>query len=116
METEMGMLLRSGVVAACLIMLVGGVLYILRHGEEQPAYRTFSGAPLGLNSIGGVLREVREGSARGIIQLSVLVMIATPVMRVVFAAYGFTRQRQFIFTIISLVVLGLLTFGLSHQA
>jgi len=58
---------------------------------------------------------VRTGSARGIIQLSVLAMIATPVMRVAFAVYGFTRQRQWIFTGISLTVLVLLALGLSER-
>jgi uncharacterized membrane protein len=47
--------------------------------------------------------------------LSVLVMIATPVMRVAFAVYGFSRQRQWIFTGISLTVLALLAFGLSER-
>jgi uncharacterized membrane protein len=58
------------------------------------------------------LREVRAGSARGIIQLSVMTMIATPVTRVAFAVYGFARQRLWTFTAISLTVLGLLAFGL----
>jgi uncharacterized membrane protein len=39
-------------------------------------------------------------------------MIATPVMRVVFAVFGFARQKQWRFVLISLIVLGLLAFGL----
>jgi hypothetical protein len=75
----------------------------------------FHGEPASLESIGGVLREVRAASARGIIQLSVLTMIATPVMRVAFAVYGFTRQRQWVFTAINLTVLALLVFGLFYR-
>jgi uncharacterized membrane protein len=112
METEMGALLRAGVVLSCAIMLAGGILYILRHGGERESYAVFHGEPASLESVGGILREVRAGSARGIIQLSVLTMIATPVMRVAFAVYGFARQRHWLFTGISLVVLGLLAIGL----
>jgi uncharacterized membrane protein len=112
MESQMGLLLRAGVVLACGIMLIGGVLYLLRHGGERESYAAFHGEPASLEGIRGILREARSGSARGIIQLSVLAMIATPVMRVAFAVYGFSRQRQGVFTGISLTVLGLLAFGL----
>jgi uncharacterized membrane protein len=112
METEMGALLRAGVVLSCAIMLAGGILYVVRHGGAHESYAVFHGESASLESTRGILREVRAGSARGIIQLSVLIMIATPVMRVVFAVYGFARQRQWLFTGISLVVLALLTIGL----
>ncbi|HEX4138529.1 MAG TPA: DUF1634 domain-containing protein [Bryobacteraceae bacterium] len=115
MENQMGSLLRAGVILSCLIMLAGGILYVMRHGAEHEAYSIFHGEPAALESIGGILREVRAGSARGVIQLSVLTMIATPVMRVAFAVYGFSRQRQWVFTAISLTVLLLLAFGLSER-
>jgi uncharacterized membrane protein len=115
MENQMGSLLRAGVILACSIMLAGGFVFILRHGGERESYAAFHGEPATLESIRGILREVRAGSARGIIQLSVLTMIATPVMRVAFAVYGFTRQRQWLFTGISLTVLALLAFGLSER-
>jgi uncharacterized membrane protein len=115
MDEQMGLLLRSGVAMACAVMLIGGVLYMIRHGEELPAYRTFHGVMDGLGSVRGILREVRVGSARGVIQLSVLLMIATPVMRVAFAVYGFSRQRNWMFTGVSVVVLGLLAWGLGQK-
>lgn len=110
----MGLLLRAGVVIACAVMFVGGVLYFVRHGEEAPMYGMFHGVPLGLDKVSGVLHEVRVGSARGIIQLSVLLMIATPVMRVAFAVYGFARTKNWLFTGVSLIVLGVLAWGLTH--
>ncbi len=115
MEHEMGSLLRAGVILACGIMLVGGILQVLRHGGEQESYKVFHGEPAALESVRGIWREVRAGDARGIIQLSVLAMIATPVMRVAFAVYGFSRQKQWMFTGISLTVLALLAFGLFQK-
>jgi uncharacterized membrane protein len=116
MEEQMGLLLRTGVVLACAVMLIGGILDMLRHGAESPAYGTFHGVMNGLASASGILREVRAGSARGVIQLSVLLMIATPVMRVAFAIYGFSRQRNWLFTGVSLVVLALLMWGLIQKS
>jgi uncharacterized membrane protein len=112
MEREMGLLLRVGVILSCGIMLVGGIVYLVRHGGETTSFAKFHGEPPALESIGGILREVRAGSSRAVIQLGVLTMIATPVLRVAFAFYGFARQRQWLFTGISLTVLGLLAFGL----
>ncbi len=112
MDREMGSFLRAGVVTACGIMLVGAVLYLIRHGGEHSSYRTFHGQPAPLESVRGIVGQVREGSARGIIQLGVLAMIATPVMRVAFAVYGFARQKDRMFVGISLTVLALLACGL----
>jgi uncharacterized membrane protein len=112
MERQMGLLLRMGVILSCGIMLVGGIIYLLRHGAETGSWTKFHGEPPALESIRGILHDVRAGSSRVVIQLGVLSMIATPVLRVAFAVYGFALQRQWLFTAISLTVLGLLAFGL----
>ena|SRR5579863_4455851 len=112
MEEQMGVLLRTGVVASCIIMSAGAVLYLLRHGGESESYTTFHGEPASLENLRGILHGAFAGDARGLIQLGVLVLIATPVMRVAFAVFAFARQRQWIFSLVSLTVLGLLIFGL----
>jgi uncharacterized membrane protein len=112
MEAQMGLLLRTGVLTSCAIMFAGAILYLLRHGGERESYAVFQGEPASLRSISAVFREARLGGARGLIQLGVLAMIATPVMRVAFAVFGFASRKQWTFTLISLMVLGLLAFGL----
>jgi uncharacterized membrane protein len=115
MEMQMGALLRAGVLTSCAIMFAAAILYLLRHGAERESYAAFQGEPASLRTISGILREARLGGARGLIQVGVLAMIATPVLRVAFAVFGFARQRQWMVTLISLTVLGLLAFGLQHQ-
>ena len=115
MDTQMGTLLRTGVIVACCIMLAGGTLYLLHHGGGRESYQTFHGEPADLRGIRGILSSARAGEARGIIQFSVLVLIATPVLRVAFAAYGFARQRRWLFVGLSLIVLALLGVGLSER-
>lgn len=50
------------------------------------------------------------------IQLAVLLIVATPVARVVFAAYAFARLRDWLYVAISLTVLSLLVFSVIHSA
>lgn len=113
MDMTMGAVLRTGVILCCAIMAAGAILYLLRHGGEHSAYTHFRGEPAPFESVAGVFREAAAGSARGIIQLGALFMIATPVVRVIFAAIGFARLKDWKFVGVSLAVLGLLIFGLN---
>ena len=65
-----------------------------------------------LQSVPGILSDVRAVSGRGIIQLGLLLLIATPVFRVIFAVIGFARQRDWLYVGIASVVLLLLTVSL----
>lgn len=115
METQMGALLRAGVLLACTIMVAGGALFLVRYGGGHESYQTFHAEPAPLRSMAGIWRQALHGDARGIIQLSVLAMIATPVLRVAFAVYGFARRKQWLFVAVSLTVLALLSYGLSER-
>jgi uncharacterized membrane protein len=54
-----------------------------------------------------------DGGA-SIIALGLLVLIATPIARVVFAIVGFARERDMLYTVISFIVLAILVFSLVH--
>jgi uncharacterized membrane protein len=116
LDRQMGMLLRVCVIVSCAVILGGAVLYLIRHGAERESFRTFTGVPHELESISGVLRQTGAGSARGIIQLGALLLIATPVLRVAFAVFGFARQRRWMYVGVSLTVLALLAWGLGAQS
>ena len=45
MDAIIGMLLRTGVLLASAVVLVGGVLYLLHNGGVRPSYRIFKGEP-----------------------------------------------------------------------
>jgi uncharacterized membrane protein len=111
-DQMMGRLLQTGVLLAGTVVLFGGILYLLRHGGEVPDYRNFHGVLPALKTGSGVLRGVLAFQARAIIQLGVLLMIATPVLRVVFAIAAFAFERDWLYTLISAIVLALLTYGI----
>ena len=116
LDIILGRLLRTGVVISATIVLLGGILYVVRHGSEHPAYSVFRGEPTDLRTITGVLHDVRNFQARGLIQLGLLLLIATPVLRVAFSVFAFTRLKDYKFVVITLIVLGLLLWSLLAPA
>ena len=93
------------------VLVMGAVLYLLRHGAEVPHYSRFRGTPADLRSLVGLTAGIAHGSARALLQTGILIMIATPVFRVAFAVYAFARRRDLLYTAISTIVLALLAAG-----
>lgn len=108
-----GNLLRLGVGTAAAVVLLGGVLYLARHGAETPSYRVFHGEPSQFRTVGGILGAAVQLGGRGIIQLGLLLLIATPIARVAFAAVGFAMERDRTYVVVSLIVLVTLLFSLA---
>lgn len=111
-EQTIGILLRTGVVAAATIVLIGGIIFLVRHGATLPNYGSFRGEPSDLTHVSGILHQVVGFHSRAIIQLGLLVLIATPVARVAFSVWAFGRQRDWVYVCVTLIVLGLLLFSL----
>jgi len=111
-QAAVGNLLRAGVLLAVAIVLVGGVLYLLHHGQAVPDFRTFHGEPRDLRHLGAIVRDGFHGGGRGIVQLGLLVLVATPVARVAMTAVAFALERDRTYVLVALLVLGLLLFSL----
>ena len=109
----MGNLLRVGVVVAATVILLGGFIYLVRHGTNMPSYQVFRGEPADLRSLRGIWEDAISFRGRGIIQLGLLFLIATPIARVTFSVLAFARQRDWIYVIVTLIVLGLLIYSLT---
>jgi uncharacterized membrane protein len=108
----MGTVLRTGVVLAAVVVLAGGVLFLSRHRVPVTNYRVFQGEPLELRSISGIFQEARGLRGRGLIQLGLLILIATPVARVAFSFFAFLYQRDWMYVLVTVLVLGLLFYSL----
>jgi len=114
LEIIIGTLLRVGVGISAAIVLAGGILCLLKYGGESIAYRTFHGEPANLRTVAGIVRGAAAGHSRAIIQFGLLVLIATPIARVVFAAYGFWKEHDHKYVVITLIVLGVLIYSIMH--
>lgn len=111
MDELMGLLLRSGVILAASVVLAGGVIYLSRHPFPTD-YRVFQGEPQNLRTVSGILAEAKALRGRGLIQLGLLILIATPIARVLFSVFAFFYQRDWKYVVFTLVVFGLLLFSL----
>jgi uncharacterized membrane protein len=111
MDRIMAILLRSGVLIAAAIVLIGGIIFLSRHSQLTD-YKTFQSEPAELRTISGIFELAREGHGRGLIQLGLLLLIATPVARVLFSVFAFARQKDWTYVAVTLIVLALLTYSL----
>jgi uncharacterized membrane protein len=111
-EKIVSIVLRTGVLLSGLIVLLGGVYFLVRHGHEPADYHTFKAQ----TPSGHYLVEIARGAARlqgrSIIQLGIVCLIATPVMRVIVSLIGFALERDRIYVLITSLVLAILLYSL----
>jgi len=111
-EEGIGTLLRTGVLLSAAIVFLGGAGYLARNGESPADYRVFRGEPSELRQISGIVHEAISLRGRGIIQLGLLLLIATPVARVIFSIFGFAAEKDYLYVGFASVVLVILVCGL----
>jgi uncharacterized membrane protein len=111
-EVIIGGLLRTGVILAAVVVLFGAVIYLAHHGPDAVNYGTFHGAPAALRSIAGIIHGAVGIRGEAIIQLGLLILIATPVARVAFSAVAFAIERDYLYVWITLFVLAVLLYSL----
>lgn len=112
-EIIIGNLLRTGVILAAAVVLAGGVLYVAKYGHTQPQYRAFHGEPSDLRDVSQIFEQAISLHARGLIQLGLLILIATPVARVAFSVVAFGVERDWLYVAITLIVLAILVYSLT---
>ncbi len=111
-DTAISRLLRGGVVASMAVVILGLALTFLHH----PQYLR-SPSDLGRLTDAGVVYPHRlpdvatgilEGRGQAIVMLGLLMLIATPVVRVAFSIVAFAVERDRLYATITAVVLALL--------
>lgn len=111
-QTLIGNLLRFGVLTAAVTVLIGGIVYLGHAGHRAPHYQAFTGVPSDLRSLPGILASARSFDGRGLIQFGLLILIATPVARVSLSILAFAGQRDWVYTLVTSCVLGVLLYSL----
>ena len=111
-ELILGNLLRAGVLFSAAIVLWGACIYLFRHAHEPADYRVFKGEPSEFRTIPGVMQSVIDSRGRGWIQLGLLFLIATPIVRVAFSIVGFAMERDRMYVVFTLIVLAILLYSL----
>ena len=112
-EELVGQLLRFGVTSAATIVVAGAAIYLVRHGFQPANYRVFKGEPSDLRSWRGIVHEALHARGRGIMQLGLLVLLLTPVARVVFAGFAFAMERDWLYVGVSAFVFLVLLYSMA---
>ncbi len=114
LENIIGQLLRSGVLLSAGIVTLGGILYLARFHAAPASFRSFAAGGADIRTVQGILRSAAQFRAEGLMQVGLVLLILTPVARVVLAVVGFALERDRLYTVVSLLVLAILAFSLLH--
>ena len=109
MEQVIGRLLQVGVLIAAAVVALGAAMLLARQGH---AIADFRGESAGLRSVGAVVRGALALDPRAVVQLGLVLLIATPVARVALTLVAFLIQRDRLYVAITALVLALLLYGL----
>ncbi|ADQ78200.1 protein of unknown function DUF1634 [Paludibacter propionicigenes WB4] len=117
-----GKLLRAGVLTASAITVFGGILYLIQHHGSTANYgvvasnEIFRGAPAYLRELSSILPQIIRFDGAAIVQFGLIVLIATPVLRVVFSLISFAIEKDKLYvgitTLVLIIIMINMFFGL----
>ena len=103
--------LRYGVYSALFFAGIGGVVYLYRHGNEQVGsqYKRFvEKDDRFFDYVHRVYTGTVQGKGRDVIALGILLLLATPTVRVLFSLLGYTLEKDKMYIVVTLVVLAII--------
>jgi uncharacterized membrane protein len=111
-ELAISALLRIGVLTSLLVVLAGTALTFVHHPHYLSSRHdlgplTKPGAVFP-HSLPSLIHGLEQGQGRAIVMAGLLLLIATPVLRVAVSVLAFVYQRDRTFVVITTVVLALL--------
>jgi uncharacterized membrane protein len=99
------------VLVAAAVSALGGIAVLVQHGRSIADYRVFRGEPAGLLGVRGVLVGVARLDSHALVQFGLILLIATPVARVLLSLVAFAVRRDRLYVVITAVVLAVLLFS-----
>jgi uncharacterized membrane protein len=111
-ENIIARLLRAGVLAAALVVIGGAVPYLAARRGVRVDYHSFHNEPAELKTVQGIFASAFSGAPRGIMQLGLLLLVATPVARVVFSVFAFAIEGDRLYVFLTMIVLAVLLYSL----
>lgn len=105
MQLLLGKVLRAGMIISTSIVFIGGIFYLYKHGHTIADYREFKGVPAFVATAGGIVDGVLNLKGQAIMQLGIILLIFTPILRVMFSTIGFVLEKDYMYVGISILVL-----------
>ena len=111
LEKIIGQLLRYGVLISSLVVLAGGIVYLIRHGRQLPPFGKFTGEPEKMREPVPMWKAIIRGEGRPLIQLGLLMLIATPIARIIFSFFGYLLEKDYLYMLITGIVLAVILWN-----
>lgn len=115
-EETVSNILRAGVTLAGLLVFIGGAYHLARNGNEPAEHHQFIGQPVQDRLVGSIVEGFFQLRPRSIIQVGILFLIATPIIRVAYSLVGFALEGDRTYMIITAIVLAILLSSLFSGA
>ena len=91
---------------------MGAILYLVASGGARVDYGVFRGEPMSLRRVSAIVTEAAALRPRRLMQLGIVLLLATPLMRVVLSAISFAIQKDTLYVVVTLMVFCVLLFSL----
>jgi uncharacterized membrane protein len=111
LERIIGQMLRYGVLLSSLVVLAGGIVYLIRHGHQEPAFGSFKGEPDKMKDPVPMWKAIIHGEGRPLIAFGLLLLILTPIARVAFSVAGYLMEKDYLYVLITLFVLAVILWN-----
>ncbi|WP_113661963.1 DUF1634 domain-containing protein [Pedobacter nanyangensis] len=112
-QSLVGNLLRAGVYISMGIVILGGIIYLFDHSSEKIDYAVFDFNKVSLKTVAGIFSEVLTFKGVAVVQFGLLMLIFTPIARVLMAVVSFFIERDYLYVLIGLIVLAIIMASLS---
>lgn len=105
-ELAISHVLRGGVVLSAAIILLGVIWFYLQMAITGHATLTYP------HSFPDLVRELAQGDPLALVVLGLLILLLTPILRVAISIIIFALERDWLYTVFTLIVLMILLVSL----
>ncbi|QIL38820.1 DUF1634 domain-containing protein [Pedobacter sp. HDW13] len=109
----LGTLLRAGVIISMGIVLIGGVIFLSHNKGVITDYKVFKPELAKFSSIAAIFKGVLTFQGDAVVQFGILMLIFTPIARIVFAIFSFLIERDYLYVLIGFIILAIITISLN---
>jgi uncharacterized membrane protein len=110
LEASLATLLTAGTALAAAVLFLGTAVYLRGDSSMVLNFRTFN--PSAHASVLSVFRDALKLDGASLMQLGVVLLILTPVTRVLFTLLAFLYKRDWLYVVVTVIVLSVLCYGL----
>lgn len=111
-QSLVGNLLRAGVYVSMVIVILGGIIYLFEHGHEKIDYAEFSFHKVSLKTVESIFANVLTFKGAAVVQFGLLMLIFTPIARVLMAVVTFFLEKDYLYVLIGVIVLAIIMASL----